>query len=414
VVGAFLIRALLRQTARPLAELERRASAHEPFAAPPPEVRVRELAGLQQALHDLDRTARERERARAQAHARAVGFNAFGEFVQQLVDENELHQALARTLDDTMAPEKLQIMVRNASRNRLEVTWPTPMPSDEISHHPILTEPMRCRAVRTLRAVSADASGSLACACPLGVPKEGSYCCVPMVAAGELVGIVNMQASEPGRFPREAQEAGQGYINFASTTLSSIRLIASTRERALRDSLTNAYNRAFLSEYLAKQLSIASRRRRPLAVLVCDLDHFKQVNDCYGHQVGDRALVAFSALLHHAVRSGDAVIRYGGEEFVVVLVDTDLAGAQIVAERIRTGAEHIIVNNGAEVVGAIVRTSIGVAAYPSHGADETALIAAADRAVYKAKREGRNKVVVADDTPFAGTAEMPTLRVVDR
>src|SRR5262249_10181116 len=122
----------------------------------------------------------------------------------------------------------------------------------------------------------------------------------------------------------------------------------------------------------------------------------------------------FAALLHSAVRSGDAVIRYGGEEFVVVLVDTDIAGAQVVAERIRAGAENIIVTNGADTVGAIVRTSIGVAAYPSHGADESSLIAAADRAVYRAKREGRNRVVVADDAPFAGTAEPPALRVVDR
>ncbi len=98
-----------------------------------------------------------------------------------------------------------------------------------------------------------------------------------------------------------------------------------------------------------------------------------------------------------------------------MLVDTDLVGAQIVAERIRTGAEHIIVNNGAEAVGAIVRTSIGVAAYPEHGADESALIGAADRAVYRAKREGRNRVVVASDAPFAGTAaeESPALRAVD-
>jgi diguanylate cyclase (GGDEF)-like protein len=415
VLGALLIRALLRHTARPLIELERKATAQEPFTAPPPTVRMREIAGLQQALHNLDKTARERERARAQATARAGGFNAFGEYVQQLVDEHELHQALSRSLDDTASPDKLQVMVRNASKNRLEVMWPHALPPDEAAQHPILAEPMRCRAVRTLRTVTIDADAALACACPLGVPAEGSYCCVPMIAATELVGIVNMQSGEKGHFTREAQEASQGYINFASTTLSTIRLIASTRERALRDSLTGAYNRAFLSEYLSKQIAVAARRKRPLAVLVCDLDHFKQVNDNHGHQVGDRALVAFAALLHHAVRVGDAVIRYGGEEFVVILVDTDLAGAQIVAERIRGGAESIVVDNGTETVGAIVRTSIGVAAYPQHGADETALIGAADRAVYRAKREGRNRVIVATDVLASVQAEdAPVLRIADR
>ena len=90
----------------------------------------------------------------------------------------------------------------------------------------------------------------------------------------------------------------------------------------------------------------------------------------------------------------------------MVLVETDLAGAQIVAERIRGGAEAIIVTDGAEAVGAIVRTSIGIAAFPVHGADEASLIGAADRAVYRAKREGRNRVVVA-------TQESPKLRIVD-
>jgi diguanylate cyclase (GGDEF)-like protein len=411
LLGVSLIRLLLRHTAKPLIELERKASAHEPFPAASPDVRVREVALLQHALHDLDRTGRARESERVRAASSASAFNAFGKYAQEQVDENELQASLGRAIDDTFAPDETQILVHNAARHRLERSFPEPIPSEEVGLHPILAEPMRCRAVRTQSIVNVDADSPTACFCSLGVPKQGSYCCMPMFAATGLVGVVNLKSNDKGHFNRERVEVGRGYVAVASTALSSIRLLASTRERALRDSLTGAYNRVFLSEYLSKQISLVSRGKRPLAVLVCDLDHFKQVNDRHGHQVGDRALVAFSALLHHSVRNGDAVVRFGGEEFVVVLVETDLVGARTVAERIRSGAENINVSNGSEAVGAIVRTSIGIATYPNHGVDEASLIGAADRALYQAKREGRNRVVVASAPT---TTDTPVLRLAER
>jgi diguanylate cyclase (GGDEF)-like protein len=149
------------------------------------------------------------------------------------------------------------------------------------------------------------------------------------------------------------------------------------------------------SRRLDKQLALARRRKVSLATLVLDLDHFKRLNDTHGHLVGDRALAAFAACLHGQVRNGDAVVRYGGEEFVVVLVDTPLAAAAQVAERIRAAVEAIVVASPGQIHGQILRASVGVAAYPDHGDDPAGLLAAADRAVYAAKREGRNRVVVA-------------------
>jgi diguanylate cyclase (GGDEF)-like protein len=284
----------------------------------------------------------------------------------------------------------MHVMIRNASKNRLEVLRPA-MSADEQLAHPILGEPIRCRAVRTLREVSEDAGAATACHCALGVPSSGSYLCVPMLAAGELVGVTNLQAAEAGHFTPDRVRALQGYVGFTSATVSSLRLIAATRERALRDGLTGAYNRAFLAEYLHKTLASARRRGAPLAVLMVDLDHFKRINDEHGHPAGDAAIIALARCLQAQTRTNDAVVRYGGEEFCVLLVDVAVEAARATAERIRAAIERTAVGE----LGPILRASIGVAAFPDHAGDDAALIAAADAALYRAKAAGRNRVELA-------------------
>jgi diguanylate cyclase (GGDEF)-like protein len=127
-----------------------------------------------------------------------------------------------------------------------------------------------------------------------------------------------------------------------------------------------------------------------------DLDHLKRLNDSFGHAVGDRALVAAVGALQRSVRSSDAVVRYGGEELAVVLVDTDVDGAVDAAERARRAIADVVLPTDKGPVG--VRASIGVAAYPRHGADQAGLFAAADEALYRAKAQGRNRVVAAEET----------------
>ena len=291
VVALLGTRYLLRNTVRPLAELAQRAERHQGFPAPRSDEPIREVHALSRALSQLDDTVRVREAELAQLHGDAVALAKFGEYVQQLSDEEELHDSLERVIHQVSAPSQTNIMIRNASKNRLEVVRP-PLPIEDQTKHPILNEPIKCRAVRTLREVSANSDSSTACRCELGVPKDGSYLCVPMLAAGELIGVTNLQSAERDHFPPATAQAVQGYTGFASATVSSLRLIAATRERALRDGLTGAYNRAFLGEYLAKTLAMARRRSTTFGVLMVDLDHFKKINDVHGHLVGDQAIVA--------------------------------------------------------------------------------------------------------------------------
>lgn len=160
-------------------------------------------------------------------------------------------------------------------------------------------------------------------------------------------------------------------------------------EAAHRDPLTGLYNRAALDEALGNEISRAHRNGNPLALLMIDIDHFKDVNDRYGHLAGDRVLGAVAQCLSHGKRDADRLYRYGGEEFALLLPETALAEAGIVAERMRALVAGLAIDCDAHPVDA--RTSIGVACLRSRG-DANQLLHSADLALYRAKRLGRDRV----------------------
>jgi diguanylate cyclase (GGDEF)-like protein/PAS domain S-box-containing protein len=170
------------------------------------------------------------------------------------------------------------------------------------------------------------------------------------------------------------------------------------QEQAIRDPLTGLYNRLSLNEFFDRELHVALRAHRPVSLILADLDHFKQINDTWGHLAGDKVLVEFSQLLQGACRASDLCCRYGGEEFMVLLPDMALEQARLRTEFIRTILERAAVPFGETEI----RTtgSFGVAMFPDHGQTREQLIAAADRALYRAKNNGRNQVqvAVAEDT----------------
>lgn len=170
------------------------------------------------------------------------------------------------------------------------------------------------------------------------------------------------------------------------------------REATVRDKLTGAYNRHFLDERLESELSYAKRHGTAVSVLFVDADHFKKVNDTFGHAGGDAVLMALGKLLLDSMRNEDIVARYGGEEFVLVLRGNTGASVLQVAERVRADVQALEVQHEAKKIPFTV--SIGVATHaPDHEyADVVALLAAADGALYEAKEKGRNRVVVAAPT----------------
>jgi diguanylate cyclase (GGDEF)-like protein/PAS domain S-box-containing protein len=170
-------------------------------------------------------------------------------------------------------------------------------------------------------------------------------------------------------------------------------LQAQLREQAIRDPLTGLYNRRYLEETLRRDLARAERDGHPLGIIMGDIDHFKQLNDTYGHPAGDEVLRTLGRLLQHHARSSDIPCRYGGEEFVVVLPDMPLEAVRERAELMRRDFAGLrIAFGGAELIATL---SIGVSGYPGHGKTADELIRAADLALYEAKRSGRNRVCYA-------------------
>jgi diguanylate cyclase (GGDEF)-like protein len=166
------------------------------------------------------------------------------------------------------------------------------------------------------------------------------------------------------------------------------------QHRSQIDRLTSLYNRAYLDEILPQYFDASRRLSEPLSVIFLDLDHFKSVNDTYGHQDGDRVLVAVAKILRSAVRAPDIVVRYGGEEFVALLPNTAEQGAEFVGQRLRAAiaSQRYDISDGRQVSATI---SVGCATTSLRRPfqNERELLSAADKCLYAAKGAGRNKVV---------------------
>jgi two-component system cell cycle response regulator len=164
-------------------------------------------------------------------------------------------------------------------------------------------------------------------------------------------------------------------------------------EMAITDSLTSLFNRRYMETHFAALVEQAAARGKPIAVLILDIDYFKAVNDSHGHDAGDDVLREFSLRIRKAIRNIDLACRYGGEEFVIVMPETDMAVATMVAERIRRriATEPFAIQQGTRNLE--VTISIGIAAIGAPGDTAAAILKRADQALYRAKRDGRNRVV---------------------
>jgi diguanylate cyclase (GGDEF)-like protein len=218
-----------------------------------------------------------------------------------------------------------------------------------------------------------------------------------LVIAGPLGRLTTAAAKvAAGDLLVELPGGGVGELGYLTRVFST--LVARLREResqaelerlSVTDALTGLYNRRHLMGTLATEVQRSRRLRRPFSVLLADVDHFKQYNDTHGHPAGDAALARIAEILRKTTRGVDCVARYGGEEFFVMLLETTVGTAAIVAERIRA---RVAIE---EFAGGRITISIGVAECPSHGDTPESLIESADAAMYEAKDRGRDRVVAA-------------------
>jgi diguanylate cyclase (GGDEF)-like protein len=360
------------------------------------------------ALYVATRTLRERAQAAAQAHqlaeAQAEQARQSHARSQRLADTALMLQAMdsltrAEELRDVLPAFLPKLLPGSAgavylyrnSRDFLQraATW------GGGTHHPDLVGADQCWGLRFGRAHAAGAGDGMHCAHCAAMAATASHMnlCVPMISQGEVLGL--LVASVPaGPDAAMDQAAATAISEQLALGTSNINLREVLRRQSTTDELTGLYNRRWFDETLRRELFRAERKRAALAVVMIDLDHFKHMNDTYGHEAGDLALRAVGQCLRDGVRRSDVACRYGGEELVLVLPECDGAAAVRCAETIRTAIGALALQRG-DVLLPAVTASFGVAVWPAHGEDAATLLQAADRALYTAKHGGRNRVCMA-------------------
>jgi diguanylate cyclase (GGDEF)-like protein len=226
----------------------------------------------------------------------------------------------------------------------------------------------------------------------VGLPPE-NYMCIPLAALGETLGFAYLNLlSESVQTVAVGREALiNEMVELAAMAIAGLNLRAKLENQSIRDGLTNLFNRHFLEIALERELQRATRSGEPLAVLMIDVDHFKAFNDLFGHEAGDLVLRELAGCLQSTVRAEDIVCRYGGEEFVILLPEITRERAMEAAERLRQRVSMMRLELRGEPLRQI-SISVGLATYPDLASDAVDLLRMADRALYQAKRAGRNQV----------------------
>jgi diguanylate cyclase (GGDEF)-like protein/PAS domain S-box-containing protein len=360
-----------------------------------PDEEGRELAEANKRLSETVRSLEQRNREM--------------NFVQQLstllqacLTAAEAHMVLDQSLPKLFPAGSGALFEWNTSVNLLEATvkWGQSSPSQAVF------SPEECWALRSGR-VHRVADPSTPLLCPhLSRLNLANSICAPLVASGETLGVLTVQSgpyelSLPSEVQQRILAARQQLVEtlagHIALALANLRLRESLRAQSIRDPVSGLFNRRYLDETLPREIHRASRDNRNLGIIMCDLDGFKGFNDAYGHAAGDTLLRSFGDLVGKVVRAGDIACRYGGDEFVLILLDTSLDTAQRRAELLLREFRRIVIQYGDMFLnpGAL---SLGVSAFPAHGTAAGALLRVADEALYRAKGEGGNRVVPGNGT----------------
>jgi len=222
--------------------------------------------------------------------------------------------------------------------------------------------------------------------------KRKPYLCVPLTTHENIIGMFHLQGGEAKTY-EHIEQLALTIAEHTAMTISNITLRNRLKMQSIRDPLTGLFNRRYMDETLERELLRAIRQENSICLLMLDIDRFKQYNDTHGHEAGDILLQALGEFLKQHVRSSDVACRYGGEEFIIILPETNLEEANHRAEELRSGIKELVIRHRGHLLDTVT-VSIGVSAYPKHGKASEALLRAADTALYKAKAEGRDRVVV--------------------
>jgi diguanylate cyclase (GGDEF)-like protein len=228
---------------------------------------------------------------------------------------------------------------------------------------------------------------------------------LPLICADEAIGAFTVASRRPRVFGKDKREMLSVIASHVAVKLQNAQMYGRMEQMATTDGLTGLVNHRTFQERTLEMLARADRTRGCHTLLLTDIDHFKKVNDTYGHPVGDQVLRGVAQVVQSCVRKIDLAARYGGEEFAIVLEGTDLHGAMQLAERIRAEVQRQVFQSEKGTFS--VTLSLGLATYPQDGKDKKTLIANADQALYHAKHSGRNRAIAFSSVDKARLKAVP-------
>jgi diguanylate cyclase (GGDEF)-like protein len=336
-------------------------------------------------LYAIERQAR-RVRARRDRDRRYR--ETQGEFaaaMQIMRDEGEAHTLVKTHLERTIEGVDVTVLNRNNSDNRLYAA--TPVEGDAaLAERLVDAEPESCLAVRLGHAHEQGGDVDPLLSCDLCGKSAKDVLCTPSLVGGEVIGSVLVRKGE-ALVDSERERVAES-VSQASPVLANLRNLAIAEARASTDALTGLPNSRSCRDNLKRMVAHAGRTVSPLSAVMFDLDHFKQINDRFGHGAGDDVLAAVGEAIGATLRGSDFGGRYGGEEFLLLLPGTDQGGALEVAEKLRL----VVATLEFQQPDLKVTASFGIATYPLDALDADALVRMADRALYSAKALGRDRV----------------------
>lgn len=351
---------------------------------------------LQQAHDDLQRSVLELERRNQEMRL----VSDMVELLESCRNLDEAHGVIARRLPLLLRGTRGALYMVAASRGLLECVshW-----SERAGEFDNILDPEDCWALRRNKPHGME-PGEADLICKHAGPENAvanGYLCLPMVAHGENMGLLHLRYSDDSAGAKNIiAKSALAVAEQLSLILANLRLRETLKNQSIRDPQTGLFNRRYMEDSLDRELSRAERSAKPVVVAMLDIDHFKLLNDTYGHTAADAVLREWSSLLKAKFRGSDIVCRYGGEEFVIILPDISVDQARQRLEQLRSDLRGMVVRDEGQTI-KNVTVSMGIAYYPAHGQTNQSLLQAADQALYRAKEAGRDRIVVVAEEPGA-------------
>lgn len=317
--------------------------------------------------------------------------NEMGDILRACFTTEEAYSVIVRVAQQIFPAKVGALYVIAASRNVVEsvAVWGDP----ELAESSF--SPPECWALRRGRTHWVEnARAGMICK-HVHHPSSDGYLCIPMMAQSEALGVLHLMQPDNVKMTESKQRLAVTMSEHIAMALSNLRLHETLRSQSIRDPLTGLFNRRFMEESLELEIRRAARNQRPLGMIMIDLDHFKYFNDNFGHEAGDLLLKELGTLLRTNIRGEDIACRYGGEEFTLILPEGTRAVTEQRAAFYKDAIQRLDVHYRGQPLGRIT-ASMGVAVFPDHGRTAQSLIEAADKALYRSKAAGRDRVTMAE------------------